>query len=102
MKGERLNVAKIIDTFKPGSWEHEQLRIAAEMLTEKSPKGYKYYVGETYFDLGQGRLWTTILRERGGSYWVFQAITPEQQEEIIFSKDLDATTDSLIYWKNVG
>ena len=99
-------MAKIIDTFKPGSWEHEQLRIAAEMLTEKSPNGYKYYVGETYFDLGQRRMWTTILCDSGSPLGnleppPYQAITPEQQEEIIFSKDLDATTDSLIYWLNV-
>lgn len=94
-------MAKIIDTFKPGSFEHEQLRIAAEMLTEKSPNGYKYYVGETYFDLGQGWIWTTILCNSGSPWGDYQAITPAQQEEIILSKDLDATTDSLIYWMNV-
>ena len=94
-------MAKIIDTFKPGSFEHEQLRIAAEMLTEKSPNRYRYYVGDAYFDLGQGRIWTTILCDRGFCWVDYQAITPAQQEEIILSKDLDATTDSLIYWMNV-
>lgn len=93
-------MAKIIDTFKPGSWEYEQLRIAAEMLTNKSPENNVYCVGNTYFDFGQNWMWTTILCA-DGSGWGSQAITPEQQEEIILSKDLDATTDSLIYWKNV-
>ena len=93
-------MANIISVFKPGSWEYEQLRIAAEMLTEKSPNGYKYYVGETYFYDDQNWKWTTILYANGFG-WGYQAITPEQQEEIILSKDLDATTDSLIYWKNV-
>ena len=90
----------MIDTFKPGSFEHEQLRIAAEMLTNKSPGNNVYYVGDTYFDFGQNWKWTMILRA-DGSGWGYQAITPEQQEEIILSKDLDATTDGLIYWKNV-
>ena len=94
-------MAKIIDIFKPGSWEHEQLRIAAEMLTEKSPNGYKYYVGETYCDFGQGWIWTTILCKSGSLWGDYQAITPDQQEEIILSKDLEATTDSLIYCGNV-
>ena len=94
-------IADIISVFKPGSWEYEQLRIAAEMLTEKSPDGYRYYVGETYFDLGQGWVWTTILCDSGSPWGDSQALTPAQQEEIILSKDLDATTDSLIYWKNV-
>lgn len=94
-------MAKMIDTFKPGSFEHEQLRIAAEMLTEKSPKGYRYYVDDTYFDLGQGWKWTTILCDSGSPWGDYQALTPAQQEEIILSNDLDTTTDGLIYWKNV-
>ena len=93
-------MAKITDVFQPGSWEYEQLRIAAEMLTQKSSNGYKYYLGNTYLDFGRGLTWTTILCDRGtGQDWdEYQAITPAQQEEIILSKDLDATTDSLIYW----
>lgn len=89
-------MAKIIDTFKPGSWEHEQLRIAAEMLTEKSPNGYKYYVGDTYFDFGQDWMWTTILCNSGSPWGDYQAITPAQQEIIIFSTDLDKTTDQIL------
>ena len=91
-------MAKIIDVFQPGSWEHEQLRIAAEMLTEKSPCGFRYYVADTYFDLGQDWMWTTILCHSGSDWGDYQAISPSQQEEIILSTDLDATTDSLIYW----
>lgn len=94
-------MSAFIKTFKEGSYEHEQLRIAAEMLTNKSPENHVYYVGDTYFDFGQGWVWTTILCASDGGFGDYQAITPAQQEEIILSHDLDKTTDSLIYWKNV-
>ena len=87
---------KIIDSFKPGSWEHEQLRIAAEMLTKKSPNKFRYYVGNAFFDLGHGIGWTTILCDSGSIYGVYQAITPAQQEIIILSTDLDKTTDQIL------
>ena len=85
-------MVKIIDVFQPGTWEHEQLRIAAEMFTRKSRNGTKYYVGETYFDLGQDWMWTTVLAYHD-DYGTYQALSPRQQEEIILRTDLDAVTD---------
>lgn len=89
-------MAKIIDTFKPGTWEYEQLRIAAEMLTKKSPNKFRYYVGSAFFDFGHGIGWTTILCDSGSAWGDFQAITPAQQEIIILSTDLEKTTDQIL------
>ena len=89
-------MAKIIDVFQSGSFEYEQLRIAAEMLTNKSPRNHVYYVGDTYFDFGQDWKWTTILCASNGGWGDYQAITPAQQELIILSNDLDKTTDEIL------
>ena len=80
-----------IRVYKPDSYEYEQLRIAAEMMTAKSATGVEYRVEETYFDFGQGWRWTTIIAHRCGDSW--QAITPREQEAIIWANDLDKETD---------
>lgn len=68
---------------------YDILRRAAALLTAKSPKGYTYYVGETYMDYGAGISWTTILCN-GGEWGGFQALNPREWEELIFfGKDLD-------------
>ena len=85
-------MSAFISTFKPGSYEHEQLRIAAELLTQKSPTKTDYKVGETYFDYGQNWKWTTILA-LSPKLGVYQALTPREQEQVILSHDLNATTD---------
>ena len=48
-----------IKIFEHGSEAREKLNRAAHILTGLSPKGYRYYVGETYFDFGQNWKWTT-------------------------------------------
>lgn len=42
-----------IKQFTMGTPEREQLHKAAGLLMEKSPNGWEYYVGETWFDYGQ-------------------------------------------------
>ena len=64
--------------------EYDKLRRAAHILTGLSPNGYKYTVGETYFDFGQDWKWTTILCD-GGSFGGYQALSPANQEEIILA-----------------
>ena len=92
---------KLISTYKENTYEYEQLRIAAEMLTAKSEHGYRYYVADTYFDYGQDWMWTTILRvDDSALIQTSQALTPEQQEKIIFSRDLQATTDEIVSAEN--
>lgn len=81
-------MASMIRTFKEGSYEYEQLRIAAEMMTEQSPRGFRYYVADTYFDYGQDWMWTTILGiSNSNLVTTFQALNPRQQEEIILTND---------------
>ena len=71
-----------IRVFSAFADERRHLMIAADILNELSPRGYKYSVGETWFDYGQRWAWTTILCEtdKGDSY---QALSPAEQEAII-------------------
>ena len=73
-----------ISVFDKDSEEYEKLQIAALMLTNRSAKHYKYYVGQTYFDFGQNWEWTTIL-SNGGNWGGFQALYPSEQEKIILA-----------------
>ena len=73
-----------IKRFDHGSRERELLKIAAAVLTFKSPNGWRYYVDETYFDYGQDWKWTTVLCA-GGSFGGYQALNPVEQEEILLS-----------------
>ena len=79
-----------ISVFAKDSMERKQLEKAAKLMTEKSRRGYQYYVGETYFDFGQNWKWTTILTDD------FQALYPTEQEAIILSdtpEELEAAVD---------
>lgn len=88
------NAPTFIRTYEPNSYEFEQLRIAAEHMTEKSPRKFRYYVGDTYFDFKRGWMWTTILCvSNPQTVTTYQALTPKQQEEIILSTDLKRATD---------
>lgn len=73
-----------IKIFEHGSEAREKLNRAAHILTGLSPKGYRYYVGETYFDFGQDWKWTTILC-KGGEFGDYQALSPAEQERIILA-----------------
>lgn len=71
-----------IKKYGAGTPEREQLHKAARLLMEKSPNGWEYFVGETWFDYGQRWAWTTILCcETDGT--VYQALSPRNQAEII-------------------
>ena len=80
-------MSTFITTFEKGSEEYEKLQIAALMLTNRSPRGYQYHVGTTYFDFGQDWKWTTILCN--GEDNIYQALNPREQEEIILSDTYD-------------
>ena len=76
---------KYIKVFEKDSREYELLDKLALILTFKSPKRYRYFVGKTYFDYGQGWLWTTVLCETGksGCMGSYQALNPCEQEKIL-------------------
>lgn len=85
-----MNTIKVFDRE---STEHKRLEVAASLMTLKSPCGYRYEVGETYFDFGQGWRWTTVLKV-GKDGW--QALSPREQEDIV-SGDIDEAVES---WLN--
>lgn len=80
-----------ISRFDVGSKNRDLLKLAAAVLTLKSPNGWRYYVGETYFDYGQDWKWTTVLCN-GGSSGGYQALNPAEQEAILLS---DGSMDSM-------
>ena len=82
-------MSAFISVFDKGSEEYERLQLAALMLTNRSPNGRTYYVGETYFDYGQGWKWTTILCHSGGTWGDYQALYPSAQDEIILASKID-------------
>lgn len=81
-------MSKFITEFKYGTEEYEKLQIMALMLMNRSPNGYRYYVGSTYFDFGQDWKWTTVLCG-GDRYGSYQALNPREQEEIILATTYD-------------
>lgn len=86
-----------IKTFKLGDPEFENLYKLADILTKKSPNKYIYYVGDTYFDLGQNWMWTTVLCRGGWSS--YQALNPREQEEAILANsdaELEKIADSVL------
>jgi hypothetical protein len=74
-----------INVFKHGSVEREKLEKAATLMNILYESEGHHYVGETYFDLGQGWKWTTILCERPNGDWTIQALCPRDQEAILMS-----------------
>lgn len=78
-------MSETIKVYPQGSEERMLLEAVAQSLTRKSPRGFRYYVGETYFDYGQDWKWTTILVE-GGITGSYQALCPREHEEIIFEQ----------------
>lgn len=86
-----------IKTFKLGDPEFENLYKLADILTKKSPNKYIYYVGDTYFDLGQDWMWTTVLCR--GDWSSYQALDPREQEEAILANsdaELEKIADSVL------
>ena len=74
-----------------GSDEEKKLRAVAKMLEAVSPNDYDYEVEGTFFDYGQGWMWTTIIcrnyYEEGVSSW--QAINPKQWNDILEAETVD-------------
>lgn len=86
-----------IKTYKLGDPEFENLYKLADILTKKSPNKYVYYVGDTYFDLGQNWMWTTVLCR--GDWSSYQALNPREQEEAILANsdaELEKIADSVL------
>lgn len=86
-----------ITVFEKNSFERKKLEQAAKLMTEKSPRHYRYYVGECLFDAGQNWMWTTILTD-DGDFGGFQALYPVNQEAIIMSstpEKLEAEVDKV-------
>lgn len=82
-------MSKYIKVFNADSPEYARLQAAAELMTKRSPLGYHYHVGDTYFDFGQNWVWTTILCDGG-----YQALYPRDQERII-TGDIDAAVTAV-------
>ena len=78
-------MTETIRVYPQGGEEWMLLEAVAQALTRKSPRGWRYYVGETYFDYGQDWSWTTILCD-GGITGSHQALNPREHEEIIFEE----------------
>lgn len=78
-----------IKLYQNGSNEYKKLELAAAMLTYLSPNGYRYYVGETYFDYGQDWMWTTVLCDDHSKWGGYQALCPREQEEIVLANGID-------------
>ena len=74
-----VNESDTIKVFNRGSDEYEKLDAAAHLISAFT--GKDFYVGETYFDYGQGWKWTTIL---GRDY---QLLSPRDQENIVTAKN---------------
>jgi hypothetical protein len=91
-----LKEDKAIKIFNRGSDEYNKLEAAAQLL--ETFTGKEYYVGDTYFDLGQDWKWTTVLQtsEQWGGV---QILTPKAQEDIITASNaeqLGKAVDSVI------
>lgn len=80
-----------IRQFAKGSEEYNRLSKMSDILTENSPNGYKYHVGDCYFDMGQGWMWTTIICDKTDGY-SYQALSPVEQERIIYARDDEFTS----------
>ena len=79
-----------ISEFDPDSEEYARLEHFAKMLEDESAIGVRYCVKETYFDCGQGWMWTTIIGNDVRSNWGgWQALNPREQEEVLLADSED-------------
>ena len=69
-----------IRVIKKGTDDCKKLELLAAILNYRSPNGYKYYVGQTYFDFGQNWMWTTVICLGNGEFGGYQALSPRDQE----------------------
>lgn len=90
-------MSSTIKVYPKDSTEYNTLVKAAEIMTEMSPRGYQYRVGDCYFDFGQDWMWTTILCDgTGGNFGGYQALYPRAHANIINAKNNDELFDAII------
>ena len=72
-------------TYTPEDREYMRLKIAADILSGLATRT-TFKVEDTYWDLGAGLVWTTIIAYRDdGSSW--QALNPREHELIANATD---------------
>lgn len=73
-----------IKQYEIGSKEYQNLVDMSQLLIDHSPNRYFYFVRDTFFDVGQGWKYTTILCEdKSGK--VFQCLNPKQYGDVVNS-----------------
>lgn len=83
----------MITTYAKGSKEYKALEAAAALLTAVANRT-TYKVEETYFDLGQGWEWTTVIAYRDdGTSW--QALNPREHDLITDGGTLNDIRDAV-------
>ena len=86
----------IIRTYAPDTAEFARLTVAARVLTAVSPKHITYTVEDTYFDYGQGWMWTTIIaNDKSSTFGSYQALCPRDYEDILTTDDILATLSAV-------
>lgn len=65
----------------------KKLQRVASFLTAMSPRGFRYYVDDTYLDYGQDWEWTTVLADTGSS--TYQALSPKEQERVFYADSIN-------------
>jgi hypothetical protein len=72
-------------TYSPEDREYLRLKITADILSGLAQRT-TFKVEDTYWDLGAGLVWTTIIAYRDdGASW--QALNPREHEMIINATD---------------
>lgn len=77
-----MNTIKI---YKINSREHNNLIAAASFLGACAGERVTFSVRETYFDLGQNWMWTTIIRDGDN----VQILNPRDHAEIVTARNAD-------------
>lgn len=84
-------------TYAPDTREYQLLQIVANMLTERATRT-TFCVDDTYWDVGAGIVWTTIIANRDdGSSW--QVLYPYRRKAILAATeaaDLLKVVDSIV------
>ena len=84
-----------IKTYKLNTEEYKRLQAAAEMLTTYNENGNIWTVEDTYFDLGQDWMWTTLICRRpdGESYQT----CPTAQERVVTANTPQEMGEAVAY-----
>lgn len=88
----------MIAKYEEHTVEWKNLAAVAKMLEALSENDASYYVGDTWFDYGQGWEWTTIIRAQKGTIYDVQILSPKKHEMVIEAKsasDLAKAVDAI-------